>query len=279
MSLKDKTCEILDKYSIRAKKQFGQNFLIDENILNNIVERGNISDKDLIIEIGPGIGNLTEKLLETGARIMCFEIDRDMGKILEERFNNVPNFELIMEDILKSDINKYIEQITVEGEIKVIANLPYYITTPIIFKLLENVDKVSEIIVMIQKEVAERIISKEGCKDYGVLTINVNYYGVCEKLFEVPSVSFIPSPNVTSAVIKIKKDKRYKVNNEKMFFEFVKAAFSQRRKKILNSLSGASFNNFSKEDINTLLIKNKVGPNARAEELPIEKYVEIVNSI
>lgn len=279
MSLKNKTYEILEKYNARAKKQFGQNFLIDENILNNIVESSNICNQDLIIEIGPGIGSLTEKLIETGAKIISFEIDRDMGEILKDRFSGIPNFELVLQDILKADLNKYIDESNIVGKVKVVANLPYYITTPIIFNLLEKVDRVEEIIIMVQNEVAARITSKEGKKDYGVLTVNVNYYGVAEKLFEVPRESFIPSPNVTSAVIKITRNKRYVVNDEKIFFSFIKAAFAQRRKKMLNSLVGSNFNGFSKEEINDVLTKNNIDCNARAEQLPIEKFVEIVNSI
>lgn len=279
MSLKIKTQEILDKYNVRAKKQYGQNFLIDEEVLNRIVECSNLSDKDTIIEIGPGIGTLTEKLIQTGANVIGFEIDKDMIDILNDRFSKVSNFRLVMEDILKVDINKYIDGIKSEGNIKVVANLPYYITTPIIFRLLESVSRVEEIIVMVQNEVADRIASKEKSKNYGILTVNVNYYGEPEKLFEVPRESFIPSPNVTSAIIKIKRNKRYSLNDEKMFFSFIKAAFSQRRKKILNSLTGAKFNGLSREEINEILINNGIGINARAEEISVEKYIDIVNSI
>lgn len=279
MSLKNKTYEILEKYNARAKKQFGQNFLIDENILNNIVEKSDINIDDLVIEIGPGIGSLTEKLIETGAKVISFEIDRDMGEILQDRFKQEVKFKLVMEDILKADINKYIDESNVVGKVKVVANLPYYITTPIIFSLLENVDRAEEIIVMVQNEVADRITSKEKKKDYGVLTVNVNYYGIPEKLFEVPRESFIPSPNVTSAVIKITRKKRYEVKDEKMFFSFIKAAFSQRRKKVLNALAGSNFNNLSKEEISNILINNNIGENVRAEEIPVEKFVDIVNSI
>lgn len=279
MDLKNRTYDVLEKYSTKVKKRFGQNFLVDESVLNNIVKSSNISEKDLVIEIGPGIGSLTEKLIDTGAKIISFEIDRDMGEILEDRFQGISNFQLIMEDILKVDINKYIEESKVEGKVKVVANLPYYITTPIIFKLLENAQKVEEIIVMVQDEVANRITSKEKGKEYGVLTINVNYYGIPEKLFEVPRESFVPSPNVTSAVIKITRSKRYDVHNEKMFFNFIKASFSQRRKKISNSLAGANFNNLPKKEINDILIMNNVDINARAEEIPVEQYVDIVNSI
>lgn len=229
--------------------------------------------------MAPGIGNLTEKLIETGAQIICFEIDNDMGNILRDRFSKFSNFYLIMEDILKTDINKYINEHSKNGDVKVVANLPYYITTPIIFKLLEDAIKVNEIIIMVQDEVANRIVSKEKSKNYGILTVNINYYGVSEKLFEVSSESFLPSPNVNSAVIRIKKMKRYKINDEKLFFKFIKASFAQRRKKMSNSLIGAKFNDFSKEEINQLLKENNLSENARAEEISVEKYVSIVNSI
>ncbi len=279
MSLKNSTYDILQKYNAKAKKHFGQNFLVDEVILNKIVESSRISNQDLVIEIGPGIGSLTERLIKTGAKVISFEIDRDMGEILKERFGEISNFKLVMEDILKADINKYIEDNSVEGKVKVVANIPYYITTPIIFKLLEDINKVEEIIVMVQNEVANRIVSKERSKDYGVLNVNVNYYGIPEKLFEVPRESFLPMPGVTSAVVKIIRSRRYNVFDEKMFFDFVKASFSQRRKKISNSLAGSRFNNFTKEDIKDILSNNEIDINTRAEEISVEKYVKIVNSI
>ena len=275
------TKRIMKSNGIFAKKSFGQNFLIDDNILENIVSSSDVKESDLVIEIGPGLGNLTEYILNTGARVLAFEIDKDMIDILSDRFKGVENLTIQNIDILKANLDEYIKD--VKGDVKVIANLPYYITTPIIFRLLEYKEKIKSITVMIQKEVADRITSEPGSKDYGVLTINTNYQADVEKLFNVPNTSFIPAPNVTSAVIKImpsiEKEQELEIKDSKTFEELVKKSFSARRKKLANSLANTGVYNLSKEEITNLILEVGLKDTVRAEEIGIETYAKMANII
>lgn len=275
------TKRIMKSNGIFAKKSFGQNFLIDDNILENIVSSSDVKESDLVIEIGPGLGNLTEYILNTGARVLAFEIDKDMIDILSDRFKGVENLTIQNIDILKANLDEYIKD--VKGDVKVIANLPYYITTPIIFRLLEYKEKIKSITVMIQKEVADRITSVPGSKDYGVLTINTNYQADVEKLFNVPNTSFIPAPNVTSAVIKImpsiEKEQELEIKDSKTFEELVKKSFSARRKKLANSLANTGVYNLSKEEITNLILEVGLKDTVRAEEIGIETYAKMANII
>lgn len=273
------TKRIMRTNSIFAKKMFGQNFLIDDNILQNIVESANVNEQDTVIEIGPGLGNLTHYILEKGAKVIAFEIDADMIQILNDRFGNASNLEIINKDILKVDMNEYLKN----NRVKIIANLPYYITSPIIFKLLEYRKNIQSITIMIQKEVADRINAKPHSKDYGVITINTNYMADVEKLFNVPNTSFIPAPNVTSAVIQIKpnesKEKELDIQDEEIFKDLVKKAFSARRKKLSNSLQNSSINNMSKQDIEKMIEQAGLNLNCRAEEVSVEQYAKMANII
>ena len=278
INLKGYTEKILKENGLFAKKRLGQNFLIDGNILDNIVESAHIDESDLIIEIGPGLGNLTEKLLKTKAKILAFEIDRDMVSILKNRFQEHKNLELIEADILKINLQEYIEKMGVARKCKIVANLPYYITTPIIFKILEQNLNIERMIIMVQKEVADRMVATPGGKEYGILTLTLNYYGKVKKVFDVPNISFLPPPNVTSSVVEIEIGKRYKIENEDRFFELVRSSFSQRRKKVSNSLENGKYMNMSKKEIETMLSNNDISLNARAEEIPIEKYIEMANN-
>ncbi len=275
------TKRIMKSNGIFAKKSFGQNFLIDDNILENIVSSSDVKESDLVIEIGPGLGNLTEYILNTGARVLAFEIDKDMIDILSDRFKGVENLTIQNIDILKANLDEYIKD--VKGDVKVIANLPYYITTPIIFRLLEYKEKIKSITVMIQKEVADRITSVPGSKDYGVLTINTNYQSDVKKLFNVPNTSFIPAPNVTSAVIKIMpsigKEQELGIKDSKTFEELVKKSFSARRKKLANSLANTGIYNLSKEEITNLILEVGLKDTVRAEEIGIETYAKMANII
>ena len=235
----EKTKNIMRINNIKANKRFGQNFLIDDNILENIVKSAEITNNDLVIEIGPGLGNLTEYLLEKAAYVILVEIDNNMINILNDRFKNNNNYILLNNDILKVNVDEIIENIENKlnrkfEKIKVVANLPYYITTPIIFKLLQNENRINEITVMVQKEVAERIVAKNKTKDYGILTLMVNYLGTSDIKLIVPNNSFIPAPNVTSAVIKITKNKRFTVKDEELLFKLIHSSFAQRRKNLLN---------------------------------------------
>ena len=273
------TKKIMRTNSIFAKKMFGQNFLIDDNILQGIVERANVSEQDTVIEIGPGLGNLTHYILEKGAKVIAFEIDTDMINILNNRFENNGNLEIVNKDILKVDISKYLK----DKKVKIIANLPYYITSPIIFKLLEYRKSISSITIMIQKEVADRISAQPHSKDYGVLTINTNCVADVEKLFNVPNTSFIPAPNVTSAVIQIipngQKERLLGIKDEQIFKDLVKKSFSARRKKLSNSLQNSSIKNMSKQDIENMIKVVGLSNNCRAEEVSIEQYAKMSNII
>ena len=273
------TKNIMRSNKIFAKKGFGQNFLVDDNVLNNIVDMSNVSSDDLVIEIGPGLGNLTEYLLNTGAEVLCYEIDKDMIDILNVRFKKIETLTIKNEDILKANLEQILKD--TDKNIKVIANLPYYITTPIIFKLLEYKDRITSITIMVQKEVADRIVAKPHSKNYGVLTININYVADVIKLFDVPNTSFIPAPNVTSSVVKIvpNKEKEQKLNilDQKTFNDLVKCAFLARRKKLANSIANSKL--LEKEEIEKIIEKLGFDMNCRAEELSIEQYVKLSNEI
>lgn len=276
------TKKIMNKYNIKANKRFGQNFLIDDNILENIIESSNIGENDLVIEIGPGLGNLSEYILNNSKFAILVEIDKNMQKILNDRLEKYNNYLLINEDILKINIDELIEEIEIKNNtkydnVKVVANLPYYITTPIIFKLLQESIRINEIVVMVQKEVAERMVAKPKSKSYGILTIMVEYLSNANIEVIVPNTSFIPAPDVTSSVIKLTKNKKYSVNNEEVFFKLIHSAFAQRRKKLTNSLVSTKF--IEKDKIEDILLKNNINLNARAEELDIIDYINISNEI
>ena len=281
----EKTKNVMRINNIKANKRFGQNFLIDDNILENIVKSAEITNNDLVIEIGPGLGNLTEYLLEKAAYVILVEIDNNMINILNDRFkNNNNNYILLNNDILKVNVDEIIENIENKlnrkfEKIKVVANLPYYITTPIIFKLLQNENRINEITVMVQKEVAERIVAKNKTKDYGILTLMVNYLGTSDIKLIVPNNSFIPAPNVTSSVIKITKNKRFTVKDEELLFKLIHSSFAQRRKKIINSLESTKFLNMSKPELEKLFNECNISLNARAEELELQDYIKIVDII
>ena len=284
MNTLSKTRSIMSKFNIVANKRYGQNFLIDDNILQGIVSAADITDEDLVIEIGPGLGNLTEYILNTAKYGLLVEIDPKMIAVLEDRFKDKTNYTLLNEDILQVDIDNLVEKIKTENNIdfksvKVVANLPYYITTPIIFQLLEDSNCIESITVMVQKEVAERMTADSHSKEYGILTITVDYFSNANIDIIVPNSSFIPEPGVTSAVITLKKNRKYKVNNEKVFFELVHKAFAQRRKKMTNSLSSNNFNNMSKQEIEELFTNCNLKLTTRAEELETIDFINIANSI
>ncbi len=278
------TNQILGKYNIRANKRYGQNFLIDDNVLEKITKISEIENNDLVIEIGPGLGNLTEYLIEKAGYLLLIEIDNNMIEILNDRFRNRSNYKIINDDVLKVNLKEIIESLektnnTKYSNIKVVANLPYYITTPIIFKLLEDDNRIDDIVVMVQKEVAERMVANSKTKDYGILTLMVKYLSETNIEIIVPNSSFIPAPDVTSAVIKLKKIKRYKTSNEQLLFKLIHAAFAQRRKKMINSLESCRFNNMDKKSLENLFMGLEININCRAEELELEEYIKIVEKI
>ena len=279
-----KTKIILKENNIIPNRRFGQNFLIDDNVLEGIIEKSNVTKEDLIIEIGPGIGNLTEYLIENAGFVILVEIDKKMIDILNNRFENKDNYVLLNQDILKVNLDEIINEVQAKlgkeyKNIKVIANLPYYITTPILFKLLQDTTKVSEIVVMVQKEVAERMVAKFRTKSYGILTLMVKYLSDASIEIDVPSNCFLPAPKVDSAIIRLKKEKKYKVENEKILFELIHKGFAQRRKKMINSLFSTGFENKTKEEFEKIFEKCDLSLNARAEELQLEDYINIINEI
>lgn len=273
-----KTREILNKYGLTAKKKFGQNFLIDDNILDKISTSACINDDELIIEIGPGLGNLTSYLLKKSRYVLLVEIDNNMIEILNDRFKENTNYSLINEDILKVDLDEKISKIEEElnfsfKKVKVVANLPYYITTPILFKLLKDSKRVDEIVVMVQKEVADRMVASPKSKDYGILSVMIKYLADAKIIIKVPKEAFIPSPNVTSSVIKLVKNKKYECDDEEKLFELIHHAFAQRRKKMINSLESSKFLNLDKKRIKDAFNKVNLNENVRAEELSIEEFI------
>ncbi len=235
MNLYEETQMLLNQYGLRAKKKYGQNFLINQEIIDEIVEKAQISNNDVVLEIGPGLGTLTKALVKKAKRVLAVELDEDMVSILKDRFLE-DNLEIINEDILKINNNDITEKY---GKIKVVANLPYYITTPIIMKLLEGEYNISSIVVMVQKEVGERICSNGNSRETGAITMSVDYYANARIIIDVPKDNFLPPPEVDSVVIKLDiLDKpSVELKNKDRFFRLIKTAFSQRRKTILNSLS------------------------------------------
>ena len=256
----------------KHKKKYGQNFLNDkEEILNKIIEVSNINEESEILEIGPGQGALTALLVESVKKLTCIEIDKDLENGLRKKFDKKENYRLVMGDVLEVDFKKYLNAGT-----KVVANIPYYITSPIINKIIENKDLIDEAYIMVQKEVGERICAKSG-KERSVLTLAVEYYGEANYLFTIPREFFNPIPNVDSAFISIKfyKDKRYEDKiSEDLFFKYIKAAFSNKRKNIINNFSTLGY---SKNEIKELLQELEVSENERAENISIEKFIEIIN--
>jgi len=276
-----KTKEILNKYPFVFRKKYGQNFLIDSHVLNKIIEGAEIGREDFVLEIGPGIGSLTQVLSREAKKVVAVEIDSQLIPILEDVLKECDNLEIIHGDILKTDIKKIIEEKNNNQPIKVVANLPYYITTPIIMMLLENKLPVSSITVMIQKEVADRLIARPGTKDYGAITVAVNYYAVPYLVANVPRNCFIPRPNVDSAVIKLelRSEAAVEVKDEELFFKIVKAAFSQRRKKLINNLISQKVTDLSKNELATVFSKIDFDENIRGEMLSVEDFAKLADAL
>lgn len=282
MDLYNETKFIMKKYNLYANKSLGQNFLVDEEVTKNIVSSAEVTKEDLVIEIGPGLGTLTKYLLETKAKVICVELDNRMIEILNDRFSLYDNFSIINEDVLKIDLNKLIKENKKDGikNVKIVANLPYYITTPIIMKLLEEKLDIDSITVMIQKEVAERLCAIPGEKETGSITYAIYYYSNPNIMFNVPNTSFIPEPEVTSTVIRmdILKKPRINVKNEEVLFKVIKASFMQKRKTLLNALvNGKIFN--SKQDAEKCLNDLEIDLKIRGEKLTLGEYGKIADYI
>ena len=276
------TMFLLNKYNISANKSLGQNFLINDEVIEETINCADIQKDDLIIEIGPGLGTLTSKLLEKAKKVIAIELDNRMVKILKERFSLYSNFEIINQDVLKVNLDEIIKREKEENEIKnvkVVANLPYYITTPIIMKLLEDKLDIESITVMVQKEVAKRLAAKTGEKLAGAITYSVQYYCSAKEIIEVPRESFIPAPEVESEVIQLvlRKSAPVEVKNEKVFFKLIKTSFMQRRKTFINGVSNSGLVN--KEKLREILNELKIDENIRGENLSLQQFADIANKI
>lgn len=278
-----RTKEILKQYGFSFKKSLGQNFLTEPNILRNIAATANLSEEDRIIEIGPGIGALTEHLARSNGQVLAFEIDQRLIEVLEDTMSPYPNVTVVNEDILKADVKQISEEVfKEEGPIKVVANLPYYITTPIMMHLLMSGLDVESMTVMMQKEVADRITAVPGTKAYGSLSIAVQYYMEAKLAFIVPKTAFVPQPNVDSAIIHLSKRSEPVVNviDEDFFFTVTKSAFTQRRKTLWNNLTS----HFGKDDktkawLEMALEEVGIDPKRRGETLSIQEFGKLSNSL
>lgn len=274
-----KTKEIVQKHGFKFSKSLGQNFLTDENILYSIVRGADVQKEDTVIEVGPGIGTLTQVLCQEAKRVIAIEIDKTLIPILGETLADKDNLDIINKDILKVDIHTLFRDMNVNGSIKLIANLPYYITTPIVMKFLEEKIPLKGITVMIQKEVADRMKAKSGTKEYGALSVAVQYYCEPHIITKVPRSVFIPQPKVESTVINLEvlPEPRVKVKDEKLLFQIVRAAFGKRRKTLLNALSNSGLT-FEKDEIREALERAHIDPKRRGETLSIEEFAILADS-
>ncbi|MEJ9212248.1 16S rRNA (adenine(1518)-N(6)/adenine(1519)-N(6))-dimethyltransferase RsmA [Bacillus smithii] len=276
-----RTREILKKYGFAFKKSLGQNFLVDPNVLNRITEAAGLTKETAAIEIGPGIGALTEHLARKAGKVVAFEIDKRLLPILKDTLSPYKNVEIIHQDVLKANVKEVIkEELSGYSDIMVVANLPYYVTTPIIMKLLEECLPIRGLVVMMQKEVADRLSAQPGTKEYGSLSIAVQYYTEAKTAFVVPKTVFIPQPNVDSAVIHLKRRTKplVEVENESFFFSLVKAAFAQRRKTLMNNLTSQMPNGKEKkEQILNILAEAEIDPSRRGESLSIQEFARLSN--
>lgn len=274
-----KTIEVIQKYNFDFQKKFGQNFLIDGRVLDKIIDAANISKEDFVLEIGPGIGTMTQYLAENAREVMAVEIDKNLIPILEDTLAEYENVSILNEDILKVDIGKIAEERNGGKPIKVVANLPYYITTPIIMGLFESHVPVESITVMVQKEVADRMQSGPGTKDYGALSLAVQYYAKPYIVANVPPNCFMPRPKVGSAVIRLTKYQKPEiyVKNEKLMFQLIRASFNQRRKTLQNGIKNFSELDFSKEQVVEALEEMGVSLTVRGEALTLEQFAQLSN--
>lgn len=273
------TMEIVKKHEFRFNKSLGQNFLIDDNIIDKIISGSGVKDGDKVIEVGPGIGTLTREIAARADKVMAVEIDKNLIPILKDTMEDYENFNVVNEDIIKADIKGLVEEHLDGGPVKLIANLPYYITTPIIMRFLEEGINVTDIVVMVQKEVAERMNASPGGKDFGALSVAVQYYCDTEIIAKVPRHMFVPQPNVDSIVIalRVRGEKKYDVDNEELFFKVVKAAFGQRRKTLLNSIS--SMGVLDKKVISQILLESNIDEKRRGETLSLDEFAVLSNNI
>ena len=275
------TIEVLQKYRFNFQKKFGQNFLIDTHVLDKIIDASGVTEDDFVLEIGPGIGTMTQYLCERAREVVAVEIDKNLIPILSDTMKNYSNVTVINEDILKLDICKLAEEKNQGKPIKVVANLPYYITTPIIMGLFESHVPIDSITIMVQKEVAERMQEGPGSKEYGALSLAVQYYAKPEIVANVPPNCFMPRPNVGSAVIRLTRHEKppVEVEDEKLMFRIIRASFNQRRKTLANGLNNSPEIHLPKEVIQESIVSLGVPENIRGEALSLEQFAELSNEI
>lgn len=271
------TIEIIQKYQFMFQKKFGQNFLIDTHVLEKIIASAGVTEDDCVLEIGPGIGTMTQYLAEHARQVVAVEIDRNLIPILKETLADYENVEIINEDILKVDIKQLTKQYNGGRPIKVVANLPYYITTPIIMGLFESDVPIDNITVMVQKEVADRMQEGPGSKDYGALSLAVQYYAQPEIVANVPPNCFIPRPTVGSAVIRLTRHREMpvKADNPKLMFRLIRASFNQRRKTLQNGLNNSPELPYTKEQVVQALEKMGLSPSVRGEALSLAQFAKL----
>ncbi len=266
--------DILEQNNFNFKKKFGQNFIVDENIINSIVTKSLIDKETLVIEIGPGAGSLTAKLAESSKQVLCYEIDTTLKEILNENLKQYNNVDIIYQDFLEADVINDIKKYNY-NKLYIVANLPYYITTPIIINVIEKKLNVDKMVVMVQKEVGDRFKANVGTKDYNSLSIYLNYYFNVKKIMDISRNIFIPKPNVDSIVVEFtKKENSYNLKNEELFFKLIRDSFTQKRKTIRNNLK-----NYDLNTIEEILKKHNQDLNTRAEQITIETFVEIANNL
>ena len=274
-----KTIEVIQKYQFAFQKRFGQNFLIDAHVLEKIVSAAGITKDDCVLEIGPGIGTMTQYLAESAGQVIAVEIDTNLLPILADTLKDYSNVKVINQDILKVDINELVKEYNNGRPIKVVANLPYYITTPIIMGLFESNVPIDNITVMVQKEEADRMQVGPGSKDYGALSLAVQYYASPYIVANVPPNCFIPRPNVGSAVIRLTRyqEPPVQVKDPKLMFKLIRASFNQRRKTLQNGLNNSPEISFSKEEITKAIESLGVSPSVRGEALSLEQFAQLAN--
>jgi 16S rRNA (adenine1518-N6/adenine1519-N6)-dimethyltransferase len=276
--------DVINKYGLKLSKKFGQNFLVDERIVEKIIERGEISSSDLVFEIGPGAGTMTKELCKNAGHVVAVEIDQKLIGPLQKELSIFQNLEIIHGDALKFDFTQKAEELKERlslQRVKVVANLPYYITTPLVMMFLEKERGFDELLFMVQKEVARRMIAKPGTKDYGMLSVSVSYYSNPLLQFDVAPACFIPKPDVTSSVIKLSvyKTPPVQVQSKELMFKVIKAAFMHRRKTLLNCLASEGSISLSKEEIGKLLESIEISPSQRGETLYLEDFAKLSDKI
>lgn len=279
LSNPQRTIEVIKKYEFCFQKKFGQNFLIDGHVLDKIIAGAGVTKDDMVLEIGPGIGTMTQYLAEAAGKVVTVEIDRNLLPILQETLADYDNVKVIHADVLSLDLEKLVQEENGGRPIKVVANLPYYITTPIIMALFEQHVPLANVTVMVQKEVAARMKSGPGSKDYGALSLAVQYYAEPYIVANVPCNCFMPRPNVDSAVIRLTRyeEPPVQVKDEKMLFKIIRASFNQRRKTLQNGLNNSSELNFTKDQIAAAIAEAGFSPSVRGEALTLEQFAKLTD--